>query len=574
MSRLVTRPNSRVRSATWAVVVAVLAVPALVLAPSLVSPPTVPDARKLVQVCLYTWYGTPDGPAGHYFLRSLQRTGRLDQWDDSGTTLASHGTDNATGAVVVAGNATTAGQAAELAYSLEGLPGSGWINPNARRTYFEVNLSASTAAGTAWLSVRRGGVTWATRLLNASDAPGEFHVVRRVLPVHFSAYPDPGPDRAAVNFTAGPLGGTTPVELAVAWLNLSQWTHYDEDYHAYEDPETGFWYNDPPGHAGSYKATAHNAYFPGDPVAGIPSYGFYDHSKWSEPPFLGEDATSYGIYDSLNATVIEAQLKLMERAGVDTCVIMHPWGLDVVRLVLDVAEEANSNLTFTYYGSADPDHVWSVLNEFGSHEKWFRVDGRPVYYWGFTGGMEEPFAVYADRARRVREAGDVFLVADVYSSPYTRKEEFLTVVDAWYYYDTSAFYRHGWGDPRVRAYQPDGSWRTGSGDLDVLYGSLAKMVHGHGKVYVATVIPGTDNTVVHDFTGRPLADGRPGTVNLRTGGVAFNETWQAAIDAGADWVNIVSWNELHEGTEIEPTLENGTFYVDLCRVWADQFKAS
>ena len=36
------------------------------------------------------------------------------------------------------------------------------------------------------------------------------------------------------------------------------------------------------------------------------------------------------------------------------------------------------------------------------------------------------------------------------------------------------------------------------------------------------------------------------------GGLRYDDLWRAAFGAGADVVSITSWNEWHEGTQIEP----------------------
>jgi hypothetical protein len=108
--------------------------------------------------------------------------------------------------------------------------------------------------------------------------------------------------------------------------------------------------------------------------------------------------------------------------------------------------------------------------------------------------------------------------------------------------------------------------------LDRKFGEVSALAHSYGATYCAIIIPGTDNTVVHGFIGDPLYDGRTGTINTREAGLTFNRTWEAAIASGADFACVVSWNELHEGTEIEPTVEDGTAYVELCAYWAQRFR--
>jgi len=214
------------------------------------------------------------------------------------------------------------------------------------------------------------------------------------------------------------------------------------------------------------------------------------------------------------------------------------------------------------------------MNRIADDPRFYKINGKAVVTWGYTGGLYEPYPVFLQKAMEAKRAYNVYLIGDLYSSRYITKEEMLYVYDCWYYYDTSAFYRHGYGDPAILNYQADGTLYplNAWGHLDRIFGSLSSLAHGHGKDFCAIIIPGTDNTCVHDFIGQPLYDGRTGTINERANGLTYNRTWEAAIKANADFVDIVSWNELHEGTEIEPTIENGTVYVEWTKYWSDRFK--
>ncbi|MFN3422855.1 MAG: hypothetical protein ACK40X_14170 [Armatimonadota bacterium] len=48
--------------------------------------------------------------------------------------------------------------------------------------------------------------------------------------------------------------------------------------------------------------------------------------------------------------------------------------------------------------------------------------------------------------------------------------------------------------------------------------------------------------------------------------------WEAAIEANPDWVLITSWNEWHEGSEIEPSVENGDRELKTTAKYALRFK--
>jgi hypothetical protein len=58
-----------------------------------------------------------------------------------------------------------------------------------------------------------------------------------------------------------------------------------------------------------------------------------------------------------------------------------------------------------------------------------------------------------------------------------------------------------------------------------------------------SVAPGFDNSNAV-ATGLLFVD--------RAGGARYDAMWQAAISAGAEWISVTSYNEWHEGTQIEP----------------------
>lgn len=56
------------------------------------------------------------------------------------------------------------------------------------------------------------------------------------------------------------------------------------------------------------------------------------------------------------------------------------------------------------------------------------------------------------------------------------------------------------------------------------------------------------------------------------GSEAFRENWRTAIDDGADWVQVVTWNDYGEGTEIAPSTGTQYAFYDLSAYYIDWFK--
>ena len=88
---------------------------------------------------------------------------------------------------------------------------------------------------------------------------------------------------------------------------------------------------------------------------------------------------------------------------------------------------------------------------------------------------------------------------------------------------------------------------------------------GPGKISTVTVIPGYDDSKLGRPPPRPVTD--------RWEGETYRALWQEAIAAAPDYVLITSWNEWHEGSEIEPSVEYGSVMLNDTAVFAREFLA-
>nr|MDO8109276.1 hypothetical protein [Candidatus Sigynarchaeota archaeon] len=555
-----------------------LAVPAILVPVLQINAKRVPAVDKLVMADLYTWYGTPDGPFGEYLYRNFDKHGAIGDWNLTGTTMATPQVSVNAQRKSFNATATCTGQANNVLVLNSTLAAFSTYD----RKYFKINVSISNInLQQAIFSIRLQNKLYTTNITLDQG----FTVIRKVFPAEFSKANQTGANFMAITMIANSTGYGQAYSLLVESVIISTWAHYNEDNLAYYNTTVGQWFNYPP----FTKATDKNVYFPGnisDALGPIPAYGNYTHLFYEKNgPNLDQvvaPASYLGIYDSLDPVVIEAQLRLMFKAGIDVVMLMHPGDFNIAETIMNVAWDVRQrfealgndtfDLKFIYYNGWNImiDLLAQIENYAHYDDLYLKVNGGPAFYVGYTGLLEEPFATYASAFNAIRAAHpSVFMIGDGYLPP---KEEMLGLLDGFYFYDTSGLMRMGYGLPEITVYQPDGSPSHGYGRLDEIFVASSSMIHAHGGVYAATVIPGTDNTCVHDFTGSPLYDGRPGTIVERTGGLTFNYTWQCSMAAGAEWITITSWNELHEGTEIEPTVENGTFYVQLCSTWSAEFK--
>jgi hypothetical protein len=142
-------------------------------------------------------------------------------------------------------------------------------------------------------------------------------------------------------------------------------------------------------------------------------------------------------------------------------------------------------------------------------------------------------------------AGDFVLIADGYQETYAR------VFDGIHTYNIC-----GW----VKDKKPDELRQYGFESFQ----SAVQLARTHAKISCITIIPGYDDTKIRT----------PGLNAQRQDGATYRVLWEEAIKADPDWVLITSWNEWHEGSEIEPSWEDGDKYVRLTGEYAEQFMAT
>lgn len=86
-----------------------------------------------------------------------------------------------------------------------------------------------------------------------------------------------------------------------------------------------------------------------------------------------------------------------------------------------------------------------------------------------------------------------------------------------------------------------------------------RRAHAAGKIWMqpVSVQDARPNQGIYDEAGN--------TATLRA-------TWNRAIEDGADWVQLTTWNDYSEGSQFAPSLHNGYAYLDLCSYYLTRFK--
>lgn len=280
-----------------------------------------------------------------------------------------------------------------------------------------------------------------------------------------------------------------------------------------------------------------------------------------------------GYYDSFDEATIRRQFWEHQYAGIDGLIVSW-WGFGsdakkdqvvhenyshhatkkLLRLCPDDIKITLYFETAKYgYDDREPiavavDDISRICEEYGSEDAWLKIADRPVIfvYGRVLGEFRREYQNDLEAWRQVREklaSAEIkpFLIGDSLNPKY------YDVFDG------------------LHTYNPIGT--TVSRGIETLrdaYKRCADHAKEQGKLFAGTTCPGYDD--------RKLKERDPGTLVMRKQGGFYEDTWEAVLNANADWALICTYNEWWEGSTIESAQEWGYDYLDLTRQYGRRFK--
>ena len=263
-----------------------------------------------------------------------------------------------------------------------------------------------------------------------------------------------------------------------------------------------------------------------------------------------------GAYDSCDPTLIDWQIDLAKSNGI-AGFIASWWGQKkyedfALPVLFECARKKGFKVAIYWEkapgkGNEQIDDAVSdlvyLLAQHGSNKAFLKVGGKPVIFVYERVMKEVPQTSWPAILSRTRaKAGDFLLIADDYQESYTRLFHGLHR------------YNISWA---LKGKSPDElrAWAA------QYYGDAVKLARKYGRISCVTVMPGYDDTKVR----------QPGRNADRQDGQAYCVLWEEAIKCKPDWVLINSWNEWHEGSEVEPSVEYAEKYLKLTRQYSPRF---
>ncbi|MBI3179113.1 MAG: hypothetical protein HYZ27_05590 [Deltaproteobacteria bacterium] len=271
----------------------------------------------------------------------------------------------------------------------------------------------------------------------------------------------------------------------------------------------------------------------------------------------------YGVYDSLHPALIDRHLADAEAAGLTGLVVSWwgPAGFEdrALEALLDRIEARASPLKVAVYYEQVPDHdparaiieIAYLREHYFARSSYLRSGGAPVllvYGRAILPGVFCLFEACSDEVppqidwggilKASRAGGPISAWGDVISQDFF-PEHARILADM--------------GFTGVHAYNPHVEVSLGL-DMQEVYDDLVASARHAGASVALTLIPGYDDTALT----------RPFTSQIARDGTALYERlWDAALRAAPDLYLVTTFNEWHEGTEIEASREHGAAFIGL-----------
>lgn len=266
------------------------------------------------------------------------------------------------------------------------------------------------------------------------------------------------------------------------------------------------------------------------------------------PDFGTTNHPSFGPYDSNDPLVIRRHLEWCNEANIDALIATW-WGQglyydEALRAVLEEASESPVKITI-YYETIPQTGMNGVVDDFryiisnySYYPGFLNIDGKPVLFVYGRAINQLKYNQWEIVLDTIRKEYDALFIAD------TTSPELIKLFDGGHIYNPVGLV-------------------VQQADMTNFYHEFTEKCRSAGKIACSTVIPGYDDS---NISRKNIL------VANRRGGELYKSLWAKAEESNPDWMLITSFNEWHEGSEIEPSIEHGKLYLQITKHLAYNFK--
>lgn len=244
-------------------------------------------------------------------------------------------------------------------------------------------------------------------------------------------------------------------------------------------------------------------------------------------------------YSSTDPAVISAHMDMMAKARTGIMVVTWWRNIDFGSQALDIlmneADKRGLKVCFhlePYSGrSAESikEDIVSINARFGKHNAYYKMNGKPCFF------IYDSYLIPASEWARVfTPEGDLSIRGT---------EDDAVAIGLWVKENEDDFFIQSGMDGFYTYFAADGFTY---GSTSSHWAGMAEWAAAHGKIFIPCVGPGYIDTRVRPWNCSTTRD--------REHGRYYERMFRAAAASKAPYIGITSFNEWHEGTQIEPAI--------------------
>ncbi len=280
-----------------------------------------------------------------------------------------------------------------------------------------------------------------------------------------------------------------------------------------------------------------------------------------------------GEYSSSDSTVLEKHMQQIASAGIGVIAVTwlgeDDYTFKSVPLILNAANRYGIKVCFQIEpcvrksAIATRNAVEFLITRFGKNPAFFKNTdtGKPMFF------------VYDSYVISAEEWNDVF---GINGKNTIRKTLFdADMIGLWVTEDEQKFFLES-GFDGFYTYFASSGFTYGSTPSN--WSHLKKWGDENNKIFIPSVGPGYIDVRVRPWNAK--------NTKSREGGAYYDRMFEAALNSKVNWIGITSFNEWHEGTQIEPAKpfmhgnfkyedyqpKKSNFYLLKTKFWLEKFK--
>ena len=208
-----------------------------------------------------------------------------------------------------------------------------------------------------------------------------------------------------------------------------------------------------------------------------------------------------------------------------------------IGLILDAADKKKIKVCFHLepYPSRNVqnlrENIVKLITRYGNHPAFYRKDGKPLFF------IYDSYLIEPSEWEKLLSPGgsitirntayDALMIGLWTSSPTVQRPFILNAhFDGFYTYFAATGFTYG--------------------STPTNWVSMQKWAKENGKIFIPSVGPGYIDTRIRPWNGS--------VIRTRTDGQYYDAMYRQAIEAGGSAISITSFNEWHEGSQIEPAV--------------------